>query len=275
MEGPKWTDVAIVILTIGIVFFALMQWLEMRGSGRQTDQLVSYAKAQADAARDQSDAAQQFSDTAEDINGGIADATDQLEAAANNAKRSIEATQDAMRLEQRAWVALKPTATGPLYFNNEGAWLPINVVMTNIGHSPARYVKLWEKLVVSLAPPTSEEIETTCALLKKPPASKETNGWVLFPTEIGEQLYPGFASKKDIDASLMNSGIPGMVGFNLILCADYTMTFDSRTHHQTRQAFAITWYDMNRGGIAMGAFDPKSTQPVPVSLVLRIGGFTD
>jgi hypothetical protein len=105
-EGPKWTDVAIVILTIGIVFFALMQWLEMRGSGHQTDQLVNYAKAQADAASDQADAAQQFSDTAEDINSRISDAVEQLESSANTAKASIRATQDAMRLDQRAWIGM-------------------------------------------------------------------------------------------------------------------------------------------------------------------------
>jgi hypothetical protein len=53
-ESPEWTDIAIVILTKGIMFFAPMQWLEMRGSVRQTDNLLT----QANAASDIGDAAQ-------------------------------------------------------------------------------------------------------------------------------------------------------------------------------------------------------------------------
>jgi hypothetical protein len=194
---------------------------------------------------------------------------------AKAAQDSVEATNRQISLEQRAWVAVNPIVTGPLYFNNEGVWIPIEIEMTNVGRSPAQYVKLWQKLVVSFAPPTNEEIESTCALLKKPPTSKETNGWVLFPNQTGRQPYPAFASTKDINASLVNSGIPGKIGFSLILCADYTMTFDSTIHHQTRQAYSVIWFDKSKGGIGMGAFDPQSTQPVPVSLILRIGGFTD
>jgi hypothetical protein len=40
-EKPKWTDVAIVILTAGIVFFAFVQWREMVGAGcKQTNLLT-------------------------------------------------------------------------------------------------------------------------------------------------------------------------------------------------------------------------------------------
>jgi len=49
-ERPKWTDVAIVILTVGIVFFAFVQWREMVGTGQQTDKLIDSAKRQNEAA---------------------------------------------------------------------------------------------------------------------------------------------------------------------------------------------------------------------------------
>jgi hypothetical protein len=92
--------------------------------------------ALAQAASDQADAAQQFSDTAEDINGDINGAVDQLQAAADNAKVSIQATQTAMRLEQRAWVSIlyadltkEPAVTEPLN---------ITFRLTNTGRTPAK-----------------------------------------------------------------------------------------------------------------------------------------
>jgi hypothetical protein len=109
---------AVTVLT-GIIFAG--QLYEMINGGTQTDKLVNYAKGQADAATDQADAAQQFSDTAEDINSRMEDAVDQLKAAADSAKSSIQATQFAMRLEQRAWVGLtvvdvpKPLPTGTTF----------------------------------------------------------------------------------------------------------------------------------------------------------------
>jgi len=39
-DRPKWTDRAIVVLTGGIVFFALMQHLDMKESGEQTNRLI-------------------------------------------------------------------------------------------------------------------------------------------------------------------------------------------------------------------------------------------
>jgi hypothetical protein len=95
------------LVLVGLLQFgaAFLQWKtmdkqlgEMKSGGIDTHAL-------ANAASDQADAAQQFSDTAEDINGRMQDAVDQLEASANNAKASIHATQDALRLEQRAWVS--------------------------------------------------------------------------------------------------------------------------------------------------------------------------
>jgi hypothetical protein len=42
-ERPKWTDVSLVLLYAAIVILALMQWWEIRESGKQTDKLVAAA----------------------------------------------------------------------------------------------------------------------------------------------------------------------------------------------------------------------------------------
>jgi hypothetical protein len=41
VDRPKWTDIAIVVLTVGIVFLGYMQWREMDSSGTQTDKIIS------------------------------------------------------------------------------------------------------------------------------------------------------------------------------------------------------------------------------------------
>ena len=118
--------------TSGFTIWILKNQLhEMHEGGIDTHALAEATGDAANAATDQADAAQQFSDTAEDINGGIAGAVDQLEATAQNAKAAIQATRDAMRLEQRAWVGLtvvdvpKPLPTGATFeivnhFSNTG-----------------------------------------------------------------------------------------------------------------------------------------------------------
>lgn len=97
-DSPKWTDVAIVTLTIGIVFFAMMQWLEMRGAGKQTDQLMEYA-------RKQSDAADRMASAAGNVRTATENAVTVAKSIADDARRSLNASIAASRLDQRAWVA--------------------------------------------------------------------------------------------------------------------------------------------------------------------------
>jgi hypothetical protein len=127
----------IVTIVTGVIF--LGQLYEMISGGTQTDKLVNYSKVQANAASDQADAAQQFSDTSEDINNRISDAVDQLQDAASNAKAGIQATQDAMRLDQRAWVGVKGMEGTPQL---NQPWQP-HVVFTNTGRTPAKNVRMW------------------------------------------------------------------------------------------------------------------------------------
>jgi hypothetical protein len=102
-----WMAIFTLVLaaTSGFTIWILKNQLrEMHEGGIDTHALAEATGDMATAASDQADAAQQFSDTAEDINSRMSDAVDQLQVAAENAKASIRATQNAMRLEQRAWL---------------------------------------------------------------------------------------------------------------------------------------------------------------------------
>ena len=69
---------ATFVIAAATVVNVIVFTAESISSSNQTDNLVRYAKVQANASSDQADAAQQFSDTAEDINSRMSDAVDQL-----------------------------------------------------------------------------------------------------------------------------------------------------------------------------------------------------
>jgi hypothetical protein len=136
-EATRW----IAIFTVVMAIVAALTLWELIQGGADTKALVAASKQQANAASDQADAAQQFSDTAEDINGRMSDAVDQLSAAASNAKAGIKATQDTMRLDQRAWVAV---------IDVHGPELEPIVKFTNTGRTPARNVIMYPNYLYNL-----------------------------------------------------------------------------------------------------------------------------
>src|ERR1700691_1847915 len=71
MDKPKWTDIAIVLLTLGIVFLGYMQWQEMHSGGIDTGhiagatiQQMSATAALAISAKSQSDRTKELADAA-------------------------------------------------------------------------------------------------------------------------------------------------------------------------------------------------------------------
>jgi uncharacterized protein YecT (DUF1311 family) len=128
----RWARVAVLMSGLAALFVCL-QWWEMHQGGIDTHDLAKATKAASVAASDQADAAQQFSDTAEDINSRMQDAVDQLEASANSAKASLKATQDAMRQDQRAWIA----AGDYTYSIVESGPIESSAILSNVGKSPA------------------------------------------------------------------------------------------------------------------------------------------
>jgi hypothetical protein len=133
----RWARVAVIMSALAALFVCL-QWWEMHRGGVDTHALAEASGDAANAASDQADAAQQFSDTAEDINSRMSDAVDQLSAAADNAKASIRATQEAMRLDQRAWIVWAGTEGIP---ELDKPWT-IRTHFTNSGRTPAKNVKV-------------------------------------------------------------------------------------------------------------------------------------
>jgi hypothetical protein len=124
-------------------------------------------------------------------------------------------------------------------------------------------------LAVNLPIPIASD--TYCSVLKQPATEKETNGFALFPGQVSKSQLPAMVTRKDIDLAFTQSPYQGAVTLTLITCIDYTLTFDSKTHHQTGQAYAMGWSDPNRQGPIKGAFFPDR-QYDHVVLMLQPGG---
>jgi hypothetical protein len=108
-EFPKWTDIAIVILTGGIVFLAYMQHRDMADAGTQTDKIIAsderFAKA--------------------------------MEDSVAQAKRGLDASIETSRIDQRAWVG----PTGNVSLNlKPNEQVKFRIFLTNRGKTPALHL---------------------------------------------------------------------------------------------------------------------------------------
>ena len=167
-----WATCVIAAGTIVSAGAIVLQWREMVSGGTATDNLVNYAKVQANAASDQAEAAQQFSDTSEDINGRMSEAVDQLNAAASSAKAGIEATQESMRQEQRAWAGMMQITGIP----EAGKPFHATVIFQNTGRTPAIDFVSQERMVA-----LGENQVFSPNWIAKPPAVQSHT--VLFPNQ--------------------------------------------------------------------------------------------
>jgi hypothetical protein len=122
----RWTRTTTGIGFVTAVFICL-QWCEMHSGSVDTHALAGAAGKQATAA-------QNFSDTAKEISNSVAGAVDQLKSAADNARTSIKATQEALRLEQRPWVYISVMyLTKPVV----GQRFLVELGLKNEGRTPA------------------------------------------------------------------------------------------------------------------------------------------
>ena len=101
IEMPKWTDIAIVVLTVGIVLFAFLQYLSALDAGHQTEKIIEADQRLASA----------------------------METSLLRSKESLDATIEQNRLDQRAWLGVEaidgvPQVSHPfnitIYFKNTG-----------------------------------------------------------------------------------------------------------------------------------------------------------
>jgi hypothetical protein len=119
-EFPKWTDIAIVVLTGGIVFLAYMQHRDMTESGKQTDKII--------AAEDRFATA--------------------MENSVTQAQTTFLAANKQAIVTQRAWIAvnvetisLDGSIKGPVFKWAIGQPFDIRISVKNTGRTPALNVR--------------------------------------------------------------------------------------------------------------------------------------
>ena len=163
-------------LTAAIAFFGLCQVavgvLQYVYGGKQTNNLIIAANRQATAsekieaaANTQATAAQQFAASTGRLETTIDNAEKDLGRSASNSQKAIEATQDAMKLDQRAWVGM--LGISDISFAQENGLLATGVFV-NSGKTPARNTKSCIRFRISDTPlsgPSPDDISkiTECA----------------------------------------------------------------------------------------------------------------
>lgn len=171
-DAPKWTDVAIVILTLGLVFVGILQylifqkqWQEMNASGRQTDELIHAATINATAAKS-------FAESTAAITAEINSAVGAFQRMATSSEKSMLATKDAMRLDEKAWVSIdsiqidgEPSLGSPMKFivkvKNTGKTPALSAAITQQGFGSKQTTALCpierQLLLFSVVAPASQD----------------------------------------------------------------------------------------------------------------------
>lgn len=144
-----WTDVSTVVLGIAIIFFAFMQWYEMHGSGKQTDRLIATATAieshQKQLVEDnktnltQNKAAIEatLKENRDEVTKLLAENQKALEANRKQGQSALDASVNASRLDQRAWIGFRQAD----FHLAADAPLAVTVHSINTGKTPALNVR--------------------------------------------------------------------------------------------------------------------------------------
>lgn len=165
-EKPKWTDVAIVILTIGIVFIGVLQFLEMHDAGVQTDKIIVADQRLATA----------------------------MEQTVLQSKQGLDQVIKMSELDQRAWVGVKSIEFVPLEIDKP---LATSVRLVNTGKTIAL------NAVMDIVQETngSDLDIAKFALSRDRPRSKVHSPMVMFPNfEVGLPIQtPQKINAQDIE----------------------------------------------------------------------------
>jgi hypothetical protein len=131
-EKAKFTDKVIGWATVVIAFMAFLQWREMVGTGRQTDRIIDAANQIKSALIT---ANQQNTDA---VNRTLAESQAIADGNSKLANKSLTATINASKLDQRAWIVVKGIEGVPQL---DQPW-ELHEWFTNTGKTPAKNVKL-------------------------------------------------------------------------------------------------------------------------------------
>ncbi|MBZ5643762.1 MAG: hypothetical protein LAO19_13450 [Acidobacteriia bacterium] len=129
----RWTVVIVLINLITCLFLGL-QWHEIKSSSSDTHTLAEQAKKQAEKMSNMSDAADKIRQAAENMviqDQRIADnAQNALDASNGQSKATLEASIEASKLDQRAWITVEveeKTGNFAVFMRNTGKTPAINV----------------------------------------------------------------------------------------------------------------------------------------------------
>jgi hypothetical protein len=146
-QAEKWMIILTAIIalaTIANVFFFV---LESTSSTKSVDRLTEEAKGIV-GTMDQA-----LSDNRKAISKAFEENKRALDAAAErdskvltSGEKSIGIAAEQMELSQRPWLRVKAKVDGPLYYDQHGANLQVDYVVTNTGNSPAVHVR-WNALL--------------------------------------------------------------------------------------------------------------------------------
>jgi hypothetical protein len=127
-EFPKWTDIAIVILTGGIVFLAYMQHRDLIDAGTQTDKIIAADERLATA----------------------------MENSVAQAQSAFNAANKQAILSQRAWMQVRSGIESPSHVWTVGQPIDIRIKQRNTGRTPALNVR--SVGVITIQPGTGDGV---------------------------------------------------------------------------------------------------------------------
>jgi len=130
-DKAKFTDIVMVIatcvMTLATIAIGILAGLQWRDSGKLNT-----------AAQQAAQAAQLFENSAYNLTGIIAQAQSNMQTMADSSMKSIEATRDSIRLDQRAWIIFHGVEGFPQL---NQPWT-IKAHLMNVGKTPAKDVRI-------------------------------------------------------------------------------------------------------------------------------------
>lgn len=180
--GPRWTDIAIVFLTLGLLiaallqfFAALLQWRSMRGQERQMRQSLIDARRAAN--RQAREAKRQ---------------ADQMASSITAAMQANAIAKDAVVIGNRAWLKLDIEFREPMrvyrtpvqsFGTSIEANMSFDVYATNLGKTPALHGRFRSSVGTTDMPDMPESAQTSIDALVESAPGGFCNHEVIFPGE--------------------------------------------------------------------------------------------
>lgn len=239
----KWTDRAIVILTGGLVFAAilqviaaLLQWNAMNRQERQMRRSVIEARRASNRqSRDTRAAIKSSEDTAaqqaSSTRAAISAANDQSAAA----REANELSRMTLVAEQRPWISAKPFVANDLSWVNETLVVTIGFRVKNTGRTPAIHVLAYADFVVTgWESPSLRQRELVNNAVSQD-ALALGQGINLFPGD-EDTLYISMSMPRQRIENYRdwrkstNSGLLNFLPLSLVGCVAYRATVDGSIH---------------------------------------------